>query len=90
MVNQFAYAGRAINGVSTIWTGGLSALEGAFEALGYSDPQPMPHKQCNWMGCVEHSTCGVPSAKGYKWVCGKHYDLMSQGNLSGLAEEVTK
>lgn len=87
MVNQFSYEGRPVKGVSSITAGGLSALEGAFDELGYSDPQPMPHKQCNWAGCTEHSTCGVPSSKGYKHVCGKHSDKMHEGDLSGLAQE---
>lgn len=87
MVNQFAYEGRPVKGVSSITTGGLSALEDAFDVLGYDDPQPMPHKQCNWAGCTEHGTCGVPSTKGYKRVCGKHSDKMRKGDLSGLAQE---
>lgn len=73
MVNQFAYPGTPVDGIVSITTGGLSALEGAFEALGYSDPQPMPHKQCQHEGCVEHSTCGTSTKDGYKHLCFKHY-----------------
>ena len=37
MVNQFAYRGT-YEGLENLHTGGLSALEGAFSALGVSDP----------------------------------------------------
>ena len=37
MVWQFAYEGTK-NGKGVMYTGGLSALEGAFSALGLSDP----------------------------------------------------
>jgi hypothetical protein len=37
MINQFAYRGTK-DGVNVIHTGGLSALEDAFSAIGLSDP----------------------------------------------------
>ena len=82
MVNQFAYPGIPVKGVSSISTGGLSALEEAFDALGYSDPQSMPHKQCQYPikpKCTDHVTCGLPTKKHkYLNVCSDHYKKLKQ------------
>jgi len=78
MVNQFAYEGKVVDGITTISTGGLSALEGAFAALGYDDPQPMPHKQCQVDGCTKHANGGTPTPDGYKFVCGNHWHELQQ------------
>ena len=40
LVRQFAYE-TVVDGVPCLWTGGLSALEGAFAVLGWSDPYPL-------------------------------------------------
>ena len=43
MVNQFAYPCERKDGLF-LSTGGLSALEGAFDVLGYDDPKPCPER----------------------------------------------
>jgi len=68
MVNQFAYPTRG----PKISTGGLSALEDAFEVLGWEDPHPTPERKCDEPGCDEHSTCGWPSPGGYRRTCFEH------------------
>ncbi len=72
MVNQFAYP-CSIGGIAHITTGGLSALELAFEVLDYPDPKPVPEHQCQFKDCSEYATCGIPTKQGYKRVCGKHF-----------------
>lgn len=68
MVRQFAYAGR---GKRT--TGGLSALEVAFDALGWDDPHPMgKDEMCDEPGCKEPITCGTPTPSGYRRTCSEH------------------
>lgn len=73
MVNQFAYIGN--NGKTTTYhTGGLPALKGAFDVLGWEENHPCPHRKCETDGCLEEGTCGTPTKDGYKRLCGKHYD----------------
>lgn len=68
MVNQFAYISKGRR-----HSAGLSALEGAFVALGLSDPHPAPaHLLCDEPGCGEESTCGTPIPGGYRRTCHKH------------------
>lgn len=68
MVRQFAYY---TNGC--LHTGGLSALEEAFDALGWGDPHPAPEQQCDEPGCTEQRTCGGPGpGNTYRWTCGEH------------------
>jgi hypothetical protein len=68
MVHQFGYfANGALN------TGGLSALEGAFEALGWTDPHPVPERCCDEPGCTEDGTCGWPTESGYRRTCYRHW-----------------
>jgi len=71
MVLQFAYDSDGTP--PTIHTGGLSALEGAFAALGWPDPKPAPERQCDEPGCPGVATCGWPSAAGYRRTCGAHW-----------------
>ena len=52
--------------------GGLSTLEWAFDILGWDNPHPIPESECEVEGCHEHATCGIPTADGYKRMCGKH------------------
>ena len=54
-------------------TGGLSTLEWAFGILEWEDPKPYPEGECEWDGCYEYASCGVPTPDGYKRVCSKHY-----------------
>jgi hypothetical protein len=68
MVNQFA----SYWGGGGITTGGLSALEEAFEVLGYSDPNPAPWRGCDEPGCREEGSSGWPSPTGYRRTCHEH------------------
>ncbi len=83
MVHQFAY--RTVKGRSPcISTGGLSALEGAFDLLGLNDPHPVPESACDIAGCPKHATCGFPygrpeaklkrgRTRRYLSTCSEHY-----------------
>lgn len=70
LVNQFAYE---YDDPPRLTTGGLSALEGAFELLGWEDPHPVPDRGCDEPGCGRVATCGWPSDGGYRRTCGIHY-----------------
>lgn len=72
MCQQFAYP-VSIGGIPCLTTGGLSALEVAFDVLGWKEPYPTPWHKCDKEGCGEHFTCGTPTKNGYKRFCGKHY-----------------
>jgi len=75
MVWQFAYQGVK-DGKLILHTGGTSALEEAFEVLGWDDPHYVPDTDgmnCQWPGCPEWATCGKPTPEGYKRYCGKHF-----------------
>ncbi len=83
MVWQFGYRGVG-NGKPIIWTGGLSALEEAFEALGWDDPHDLPEEgcTCDVVGCLEPDTCGMHWAKGddmYLRLCSKHAEDSWEG-----------
>lgn len=67
MVHQFAYWDDKAGGYTT---GGLSALEDAFEVLGWDDPHPYPSGRCH--RCKRQATVGTPSKAGYKWSCHEH------------------
>jgi hypothetical protein len=69
MCRQFAYWSDRDGGY---WTGGLSALEEAFEVLGWDDPMPAPQARCDEPGCMEQSSCGTPTMTGYRRTCGPH------------------
>jgi hypothetical protein len=72
MVRQFGYRG---NDSKRRWitAGGLSALEGAFEALGWDDPHYVNEGGCDHPDCAEWATSGRPTPEGYKSLCFKHY-----------------
>lgn len=72
LVWQFAHRTTS-NGVPVLTAGGLSALEGAFAVLGWSDPFPCPDKACEQPGCGEWASCGTPTTDGYKHFCGRHF-----------------
>ena len=76
MVFQFGYRGVR-NGKPMIWTGGLSALESAFEALGWDEPHYLPEEgyTCEIVGCMEADTSGTHwgNSKLYLRLCPKHY-----------------
>ena len=71
LVCQFAYHG---NDDTRHWlhTGGLSALESAFDALGWDDPHYMAEGGCEHDGCHKWATCGTPTPEGYKRLCSDH------------------
>ena len=77
MVCQFAYWSEGVGGYTT---GGLSALEEAFEVLGWEDPHPAPEARCDEPGCMKQRTCGTPKIQGmgtaeggeYRWTCHDH------------------
>lgn len=73
MVRQFAYWS---DGVGGYWTGGLSALEEAFDVLGWDDPHPQPDARCDEPQCMAQRTCGIPTPAGYRSVCGEHYQKL--------------
>jgi hypothetical protein len=75
VVYQFGYYTQK-GGRLHITHGGLSTLEHAFDILGWENPRPVPECECEIEGCHEHATCGVPTADGYKRMCGKHYAKM--------------
>ena len=92
MVYQFADNCKK-DGLPAYGTAGLSALENAFDVLGWDDPHPCPENKCDL--CNEWATCGTPApppkydsktgmttshTKNYYRVCGKHYsELQSLG-----------
>ena len=69
MVHQFAHWSDTVGGFCT---GGLSALEEAFEVLDYDEPQPMPELQCGVGGCKRQIAAGTNTPEGYKRTCVKH------------------
>ena len=75
MVWQFAFRGVKDN-TSILWTGGLSALETAFEALGWDDPKFFEDMEgiCDVEGCAEWvSSQGMAwRDTGYWCVCDNH------------------
>jgi hypothetical protein len=82
MVFQFGYCGVK-NGKPVIHTAGLSALESAFEALGWNDPHYLPEEgyTCEVIGCMEADTCGTHwgDSKLYLRLCPKHYQQSCSG-----------
>ena len=70
MVRQFASWSNKAGGYTT---GGLSALEDAFEVLGWGDPHPAPAAACDEPGCQRQADCGWPSPAGYRHTCGEHW-----------------
>jgi hypothetical protein len=71
MVRQFATWNDRVGGYAT---GGLSALEDAFDALGWDDPHPAPEAECWEPGCHRQATSGTPVAlpERYRWTCFAH------------------
>ncbi len=79
MVQQFAYWGQQ-GGVGGYVNGGLSALEEAFDILGYDEFIPAPDAECCASGCHSKANCGTPTSDGYEWTCGKHVPPMGVPN----------
>ncbi len=76
MVFQFGYRGVK-NNKPVIHTGGLSALEETFEALGWDDPHYLPEQgyTCEVVGCMNEDSAGTHwgDSKVYLRLCHKHY-----------------
>jgi len=71
MCGQFSFWSERDGG--GYWTGGLSVLEDAFDALGWTDPMPAPDARCQFPKCQGRATCGTPTKDGYKRLCSEHY-----------------
>ena len=97
MVYQFGFRGVR-EGKPMIWAGGLSALEEAFEALGWANPHYLPEEgfTCEVAGCMKEDTCGTPWGDLYLRLCSEHFQDSRKGQLRpaikayALAREVTR
>lgn len=69
MVYQFGYWNDSAGGFTA---GGLSALEYAFEVLGWEDPRPAPEVRCDEPGCMHQISMGTPTPQGYRRTCFDH------------------
>jgi len=82
MVWQFGHH-SVKDGKPIIWTGGLSALEEAFEALGWQDPKIIEDCDaiCDVEGCAEWVVCQGTAweDKGYWMVCSEHSSQAREG-----------
>ncbi len=58
-------------------TGGLSVLEEAFDILHWDNPHPVPECECEFDGCHEFASCGIPTEDGYKRVCSNHFNVIN-------------
>ena len=84
MVWQFAYRGVR-DGKPIMHTGGLSALESAFEALGWSDPKYFEDMEgciCDVDGCMDwvEAQGGMWRETGYWLLCRQHCDSHRKGD----------
>ncbi len=82
MVWQFGHRGTK-NEKPIMWTGGLSALEEAFEVLGWDDPHYLPIQEgycCEVEGCVEQDTIGTFWDGLYLRLCSSHGSAAFQGH----------
>jgi hypothetical protein len=72
MVWQFAYRDTK-NDKPMLWTGGLSALEGAFEALGWSNPHFVDEvMECDIEGCHNWYSPQIHWDGMYVLICDLH------------------
>ena len=81
MLVQFGYRGVKGNR-PIICTGGLSALEEAFDAMGWDDPHYLPEEgyTCEIEGCMEEPVCGGSWGDLYLSLCSLHYMDRELGN----------
>jgi hypothetical protein len=70
MCFQFAGWDDKYGGYTTM---GLSALEEAFNVLGWNDPHVYLAATCQWPNCKKQRTSGIPTSNGYMLVCGEHF-----------------
>ena len=73
MIFHFGYRG-VVDNQPVIMTGGLSALESAFSALGWDDPHIIQEEgnTCDIKGCMEECTLGQRWGRYYLRLCHKH------------------
>lgn len=76
LLHQFAYSGEK-DGRAMLWTGGLSALEWGFKFVGWDNPHFTPELECEQTDCHAMAECGANTPDGYKRLCGKHYQELS-------------
>lgn len=80
LLHQFAYD----NEHGAIGTGGLSALEAAFDYMGWEDPHPLEEELiCNNESCEKTATCGTPTPEGYQRLCYDHYVAVAPSHNRG-------
>lgn len=76
LIFQFGYRGVKKN-KPVIHTAGLSALEEAFEVLGWEDPHYLPEQgfTCEVKGCMNEDTVGMHwgNSKLYLRLCSEHH-----------------
>lgn len=77
MVFQFGYQG-VVKGKPVISTGGLSALESAFSALGWDNPHILPEKgnTCEISGCMDEIASGQNWGDMYLSLCSYHSRML--------------
>ena len=68
MCHQFAYDAEGDDGPA-LYPGGLSALEWAFDALGWDELHPMPELTCDEPGCKVRARCW----RGKRQTCAEHF-----------------
>ena len=80
MIYQFGYRG-VVNNKPVITTGGLSALESAFNALEWFDPHFIQEEgnTCEIVGCMEESSSGQNWGDMYLRLCYKHSAMLRNG-----------
>lgn len=82
VVYQFGYYGQH-KGRLHIIHAGLSALEWAFDILGWENPHPAPEYECEIDGCTERAIYGRLTKDGYKRVCVKHFKELQEEAADG-------
>lgn len=88
MAWQFAYRGTR-RGKLIVYTGGLSALEDAFAALGWDDPHFVDEEDnaCEISGCDEWATAGQIWGGLYLRVCSDHLHAARGGRPRPLVKD---
>lgn len=75
MAWQYAYRFSRGRGLF-LGTGGMSALEGAFDVLGWEDPHRCKLEMaCDVVGCFEWRSAGIHWGDWYVRVCSNHFNL---------------
>jgi hypothetical protein len=83
MVYQFGYRDVTEDNKPMIWCGGLSALERAFDALGWDNPHVIGEEgnTCEIEGCMRDIVAGRHwgNGKEYLSLCSKHTTMERKG-----------